>query len=231
RAEGRRQALRDFLTTRRARVSPASAGLPSGGGRRRLPGLCREEVAVLAGLNPPPPAAPVNVFCEGLQRLIEAWDPKPATMLDASWNHVAWNESARLALSMEQADRNCLVGFFHEPRFRRGERRWQELAPTVVAAFRLAAAEHPHGHEVHDVVDRLMASSPEFAGLWARQDVQPAGVWINEVDHPVVGALSFESTHMRLPARPDLTVVLYNPLPDTDTADKIEWLRSAAGPA
>ncbi|MGW2489275.1 helix-turn-helix transcriptional regulator [Streptomyces sp. NPDC001606] len=36
--------------SRRARVSPEEAGLPVGGGRRRTPGLRREEVAVLAGV-------------------------------------------------------------------------------------------------------------------------------------------------------------------------------------
>ncbi|RSN71362.1 helix-turn-helix transcriptional regulator [Actinomadura sp. WAC 06369] len=45
----RRAELRDFLRTRRARVTPADVGMPSGG-RRRTPGLRREEVAVLAGV-------------------------------------------------------------------------------------------------------------------------------------------------------------------------------------
>jgi transcriptional regulator with XRE-family HTH domain len=43
----RRQALADFLRTRRARLQPAQVGLPVGG-RRRTPGLRREEVAELA---------------------------------------------------------------------------------------------------------------------------------------------------------------------------------------
>src|SRR5438874_7593496 len=45
----RRQALADFLRTRRARLSPADVGLPSGM-RRRTPGLRREEVAQLANI-------------------------------------------------------------------------------------------------------------------------------------------------------------------------------------
>lgn len=46
-----RTEIRDFLATRRARISPGSVGLPPGGGRRRVPGLRREEVAVLAGVS------------------------------------------------------------------------------------------------------------------------------------------------------------------------------------
>ena len=44
-----RQALGDFLRTRRARLSPRDVGLP-GGARRRTPGLRREEVSLLANV-------------------------------------------------------------------------------------------------------------------------------------------------------------------------------------
>ena len=43
--------LRDFLTSRRARVTPEEAGLPVVPGARRVPGLRREEVAQLAGVS------------------------------------------------------------------------------------------------------------------------------------------------------------------------------------
>lgn len=42
--------IRDFLVTRRARLAPEQVGLPAGG-RRRVPGLRREEVAVLSGVS------------------------------------------------------------------------------------------------------------------------------------------------------------------------------------
>jgi transcriptional regulator with XRE-family HTH domain len=45
----RRTELADFLRSRRERISPVDVGLP-GGGRRRTPGLRREEVALLAGV-------------------------------------------------------------------------------------------------------------------------------------------------------------------------------------
>ncbi|NQX13411.1 helix-turn-helix domain-containing protein [Microbacteriaceae bacterium VKM Ac-2855] len=43
--------IREFLTTRRAKLTPEQAGLPDYGGRRRVPGLRREEVALLAGMS------------------------------------------------------------------------------------------------------------------------------------------------------------------------------------
>jgi transcriptional regulator with XRE-family HTH domain len=43
--------IRDFLRTRRARITPEQAGLPPHPGVRRVPGLRREEVAQLAGVS------------------------------------------------------------------------------------------------------------------------------------------------------------------------------------
>lgn len=50
--EAARTAVREFLSSRRDRVSPADVGLPVGGTRRRVKGLRREEVALLAGVSP-----------------------------------------------------------------------------------------------------------------------------------------------------------------------------------
>jgi transcriptional regulator with XRE-family HTH domain len=44
--------IREFLTSRRARITPDQVGLPTYGSRR-VPGLRREEVAVLAGVSVP----------------------------------------------------------------------------------------------------------------------------------------------------------------------------------
>ena len=46
-----RNEIRQFLTSRRAGISPEQAGLPTYGGNRRVPGLRREEVALLAGVS------------------------------------------------------------------------------------------------------------------------------------------------------------------------------------
>ena len=43
--------MRDFLTSRRARITPQQAGLPEYGGKRRVPGLRRSELATLAGIS------------------------------------------------------------------------------------------------------------------------------------------------------------------------------------
>ncbi|HEX2400034.1 MAG TPA: helix-turn-helix transcriptional regulator [Mycobacterium sp.] len=46
-----RNDIREFLSSRRARIRPEMSGLPVYGGNRRVPGLRREEVALLAGVS------------------------------------------------------------------------------------------------------------------------------------------------------------------------------------
>jgi transcriptional regulator with XRE-family HTH domain len=46
-----RNEIREFLTSRRARITPEQAGLQWYGENRRVPGLRREEVALLAGVS------------------------------------------------------------------------------------------------------------------------------------------------------------------------------------
>ncbi|WP_331772209.1 helix-turn-helix transcriptional regulator (plasmid) [Embleya sp. NBC_00888] len=47
----RAQQLSEFLRVRRARLNPDDTGVPQFGGRRRVPGLRREELAHLAGVS------------------------------------------------------------------------------------------------------------------------------------------------------------------------------------
>ncbi|MGW6389867.1 helix-turn-helix transcriptional regulator [Streptomyces sp. NPDC055103] len=268
--------LREFLMSRRARVSPAEAGLPDGGARRRTPGLRREEVAVLAGvgvswyqwleqgrditvspqvldsvarvlrlspaerrhlyvlaaLNPPAlEAAPEDRdMCQGLRRLIDTWMPFPAHIMDVYWNTVLYNDAAAIVLGMRpDAPQNCLVTFFTDPLYRSRTVHWEELAPRVVAQFRSACSECPDDEGFRAVVEELRELSPEFAALWERRDILPGGQNRKEMEHPLVGTLVVEATQLRVPARPDLVIVMHTPLPEADTAAKLEWLVSPEG--
>jgi transcriptional regulator with XRE-family HTH domain len=267
--------LRAFLMSRRARVSPAEAGLP-GGARRRTPGLRREEVAVLAGvgvswyqwleqgrditvsphvldsvarvlrlspaerrhlyvlagLNPPPPEVDPEQrdMCAGLRRLIDAWMPYPAHIMDRYSNTVMYNDSASAVLGMRPGmPTNGLIAFFTDPLYRSRSKSWARNAPQLVAQFRAACSECPEDEGFRAVIAEAKAASAEFAELWERRDIAPAGLVHKELEHPLVGTLHVESTQLRVPARPDLMIVLHTPLPEADTAAKLEWLTSPEG--
>ena len=96
--------LGDFLRTRRARLRPQDAGLPDHG-RRRVPGLRREEIAQLAG---------VSVDC--YVRLEQGRDIHPSgQVLEAIARALALSDD-------ERAHLNALVHRRKRPRRRRPER-------------------------------------------------------------------------------------------------------------
>ncbi|WP_016701081.1 helix-turn-helix transcriptional regulator [Actinoalloteichus spitiensis] len=265
----RRAQLRDFLRSRRARVSPERVGLPAGP-RRRTPGLRREELAVLAGvgvswytwleqgrairvsgqvldaissallldeterhhlyllagLNPPavPSATAPSPATPELRRLVDAWLPNPAHILDRHWNFVLVNEAAAAVFGYPGADGNCLRSFFTDPGYRTGSRHWDDTAAGIVAEFRADAARFPDDPVFPALVERLRSDSPEFATLWSRHDVRVGTHGVKEFHHAEAGRLVFEHSVLRFPDRPELRLVLHLPDPATGTRDTLERL-------
>lgn len=106
--------LREFLTSRRARVTPEQAGLAASSSRRRVAGLRREEVAQLAGLS-------VDYYV----RLERGRTPHASTsVLDA----------VARALRLDRAEREHLFDLartLETPRSRRPALRPQRLRPGL----------------------------------------------------------------------------------------------------
>ncbi|MET9698484.1 helix-turn-helix transcriptional regulator [Streptomyces sp. NPDC006529] len=192
----------------------------------------QRHLYVLAGLNPPAPkvAPSARTMCDGLKRLIDAWMPFPAHIMDVYWNTVMYNDAAAMVLGMRpEIVQNCLIAFFTDPLYQARSTHWEEIAASVVAQFRAACSESPDDDGFRAVVEEAKERSPLFASLWERRDIEPGGQMQKEFEHPAVGTLFVESTQLRVPARPDLAIILHTPLPGTDTAEKLEWLTSPEG--
>ncbi|MCZ8381488.1 helix-turn-helix transcriptional regulator [Mycobacterium sp. CPCC 205372] len=263
-----RDQLSAYLRSRRARLSPADVGLPTSG-RRRTPGLRREEVAVLAGvgvswytwleqgrditvsadvldavartlrldpherahlyvlagMNPPLPDRSGEAVTAEVRRLLDTW-PAPAVVRDRHWRLLAFNGWAETVFGYRDADENCLVTFFTSIRYRDMRMDWDSAAPAVVAAFRADAALFPEDREFGRLVQRLRSVSAEFAELWGRHDVTAPAQTVKAVRHPAVGELYFDTTTLLVADHPDWHLELSNPLPGTDTRDRLDRLPS-----
>ena len=85
-----RNEIREFLTSRRARITPEEAGLPTFGSTRRVPGLRREEVSLLAGvsvdycarLERGHPSGVSETVLEALARALQLDDAERAHLFD-----------------------------------------------------------------------------------------------------------------------------------------------------
>lgn len=264
--DDRSPALGTFLRDRRSRLDPAALGF---GGRRRTPGLRREEVAQRSNISPTwytwleqgrggAPSADVldriaaglmltepereHLFLLGLgrlpeprysaptgvtprlQRVLDALSPSPAIIRTALWDVLAWNEAAAALLVdyalLPREERNILRLMFLTPRAKSRQRDWHSVARYVVGAFRADAARAGEGAEaeVRRLVGQLSAQSADFAALWKDNDIASHGEGVKRIDHPDVGVVEMEFSAFAVDGRPDLGMLVFNPVTDLAAA-------------
>ena len=167
-----------------------------------------------------------------LQRVLDALEPTPAMIRTATWDVVAWNRAATVLLfdygSVPPRERNVLRFIFLDPRMRAVHDNWESVARFVVSQFRVDAARAGAAEDVEPLVDELCRLSPEFKTMWRDNEVLGNhGEAIKQIRHPVLGPIAFEYSAFAVDARPDLSLLVYNPASPAD-AEKIS---SMARPA
>ena len=185
----------------------------------------REHLFMLA-LGRPPEVRyrAANSVTPRLQRLLDGMPASPAIIKTATWDVVAWNCAAALVLTdygaLPPRERNILRLVFGNDRVRRAQEDWESTARFVVGAFRADAVRAGAVSEVGQLVTELCATSPEFAALWADNDVRFHGEGTKRLHHPVLGAIELEYSGFAVDGRPDLGMIVYNPI-DPDVADRM----------
>ena len=163
-----------------------------------------------------------------LQRVLDALEPCPALIRTATWDVVAWNRAATVMLTdygaVPPEERNALRAIFLDPRVRAVHYDWESVARFVVSAFRVDAARAGAAAAVAPLVEELSRRSPEFAAMWRENDVLGHhGEVVKQIRHPVLGPIAFEYSAFAVDARPDLSLLIYNPASPAD-AEKIATL-------
>ncbi|WP_298225234.1 helix-turn-helix transcriptional regulator [Acidocella sp.] len=187
------------------------------------------EHLFLLGLGRPPEVryhAPEGITPR-LQRVLDTLGHSPAFIRTATWDVIAWNKAAAAVMTdystLPDGQRNVLRMMFRDSRVRAAQSNWESVARYVVASFRADVARAGAARNVQSLVDELCATSPEFAAMWRDNDVQGHGDGLKVLHHPIAGPLSMEFSGFAVDGRPDLTMVIYNPVTQTD-ADKIRAL-------
>ena len=94
------------------------------------------------------------------------------------------------------------------------------MARFVVSAFQVDAARAGAVAEVGPFVNELCRLSPEFKALWRDNDVRTQGDGVKHIRHAVLGLIAFEYSAFAVDGRPDLCMVVHNPVTSAD-AEKI----------
>jgi transcriptional regulator with XRE-family HTH domain len=241
-ARRRTSGLRREEVAQRANISPTwytwleqgRGGAPSADVLNRiaralmLTDIEREHLFLL-GLGRPPEVhyKPTEGVTPRLQRLLDALEVSPALVRTATWDIVAWNRAAAVVLTdpgaLPPGQRNILRLMFGNPRVRAAQHDWESMARFVVGAFRADAVRAGAVSEVSQLVDELCRLSPEFKALWRENDVGVHGEGVKRLRHPILGPIELEYSAFAVDGRPDLGMIVYNPVTSSD-GDRIRSL-------
>ncbi|MFT8245902.1 helix-turn-helix transcriptional regulator [Roseomonas sp. BN140053] len=191
------------------------------------------EHLFLLGLGRPPGirARMAEGVTPRLQRVLDALGSSPALVKNAAWDVVAWNRAAAAVLTdygaLPPAQRNVLRLVFLDPQVRAAQSDWEGVARFVVAAFRADVARAGAAATVAALVEELCQRSPDFAAMWRSNDVRSHGEGLKQLRHPVLGPIAIEYSAFAVDGRPDLSMVIYNPVTPADA----ERIAALIGPA
>ena len=271
----RRHELAAFLRSRRERITPEDAGLPSGH-RRRTAGLRREEVAQLSGVGVTwytwleqgrPIRASVQVLeavartlqldaterqhlfrlaempdtthpdesgpvlRPQIQVVLDGLNPMPASVVTERFDILAWNSAYEVLFprtpEVPPEERNTLLYCFTRSECCSAIENGADHRAALVAQLRAA-----YGHHVGDpawtgFIRRLEAVSPEFAAMWATQDVAHPRYHAKVFRHPLYPRLEMTSTSFAVQTAPGTRLVVYTP---DNEATRMAMARLVADP-
>lgn len=235
-----RAEVREFLASRRARIAPDQAGLPAYGGNRRVKGLRREEVALLAGVsidyyvrmergNRSAARYPAGARCDHRRTDV-------GTQCSSRHSrHEPTGTRAVLAGAVVAARRpDCQAARQHDalhvprPRGTRLLRRIRPHGRRRRRNVRLEAGRNPHDNPLITLVGELSTQSELFRQHWASHNVKFHRSGRKRLRHPAVGELDLNFEAMELPSDSNLRINIYTADPNTPSADGLKLLATWA---
>lgn len=210
-------------------INPSRQVLDSIARNMRLSAAEHDYVLSLAGYSPNQPHDVVPVTAPPhIRRLLDAQRDSPAFAVSPDWAIAGWNRAYEVlypnVARVDPDDRNLLWLIFTDPYVRRMLPDWEVTSRHFLAEYR-AQAGPLLGHAAHvSLVTRLLDQSPEFTRAWEEHQIERFSSRERTFRHPEVGDLVFEH-HRLIPSDlPDIHVVVYVPLPDNETREKLQRL-------
>jgi len=171
-----------------------------------------------------------------IRNLLETMTDTPAYVMDAKYDVLAWNQLGTHFIgdlgAVPETDRNIIRWMFGQPV---NDPHWTDedtvrFAGGSVADLRAAYARYPGDPGIEALVTDLNGTSPRFAEMWARHDVQVRRHVRKRITHPVAGPLEFECQVLHVPDT-DQRLVIYCADPGSATAAAFRRLAGTRAPA
>ena len=199
----------------------------------RLDDTERQHLFALNGHTPPTRSTGLERVEEPLRRLLDSLAGQPALVLGRRWDILAWNRAAEILFGDYEAltgdERNIMHLVFANPAHRRMLVDWEPLARMSLAMFRADSARYVGDPDFERLIAALKKSSVEFRRWWPKHEVLAPLAGHKRIQHATAGRMIFEYTSFAAIGQGDLRLVVYTPLAEAQTIEKLNsLLRQAA---
>jgi len=190
----------------------------------------RDHLFQLSGHTPPPRAVRTDHVTPSLLRLLDHLDDAPAQVVSDLGVVLRQNALAEALLGVQTTytglRRSIIYRWFMDDPEERGRFPEEDHAihsRSYVATLRAAHGRMSHDPEADELVDALLAESPEFAALWNRHEVAVRGDERKRIVHPSVGLLTLDC---QILTAENLTerLVVFTATPGSEDAERLTLL-------
>jgi len=219
--------IREFLTTRRAKITPLQLDEAE---RDHLYRLVRTASSPSSRRTPRRTPAKKRVR-PSLQRILDQM-PMPAYLRNGRFDVLAANDLGRALYSpiFEQADAgdrpNSARFLFLDPAAADFFTDYDKVAEDCVAFLRAEAGRDPYDKDLSDLIGALSTRSEDFRRRWAAHDVRYHRTGRKRFHHPLVGDLELDYEAFELPGDPGQRINVYTAPPGSASEQAVSLLAS-----
>ncbi len=187
----------------------------------------RTHLFRLAGIAPLAADSDCAMLPDHIQVVLDQLDPFPAMVMSPRFDLLAYNRAYNFMIddidSVPEDERNLIWLFFTDPVWRLVCDGWDAAGNHLVAQLRASMASHLNDPMWSELVERLLAASPEFAERWERHDVTAPGMSVKRFRNRLVGELHVNTTKLWLGRTGFAQLSTYSPA-DDETRLRLERL-------
>ncbi|MDA1358624.1 helix-turn-helix transcriptional regulator [Glycomyces luteolus] len=198
----------------------------------RLDAPERSHLFGLAGAVDPAPRPTGVEVPQSLRAVLRQVEPFPASIQNCRYDLLQYNRTfSRLFTDLDALpprDRNCMWLAFMDPGWKHALVERRETLELMVANFRRFGTAHYEETHWRQLVDRLLAASPEFREIWDRRNVADKVQEIKLFRNRDVGLVRLHADRLWTQPGWGMRLTVFSPA-DDETAEKLERLRRLAG--
>ena len=215
----------------------------------RLDPVERQHLFRLAEIPDPAPAGTASqLLSPEIRAILDQLVPMPANVVTERFDILAWNaayatlfpppaepvsantvSANTVSANTGRPERNSLLYCFTQPACCSAIENHADQRASLVAQLRAAYGRHVGDPAWTGFIRRMEAASPEFAAMWATQDVAQPASHAKVFRHPLYPRLAMTSTSLAVQAAPGTRLVVYAPSDDA-TRRAMEQLVQAGPP-